>query len=337
MQTADSHDAKSDPSCDPSREVLSGTSPDSSCDTHWLEVRVVSSRQASDTHEDWLFQAGALSVTLSDGIDDEGLDHAVLEPAPGEVLLWDELVLVGLFAQGSAEQIVRDALSLSALSSGLAVPDFTVNLLQDQIWERSWMDSYKPMRFGHRLWICPSESEGPSGDAVTIKLDPGMAFGTGTHATTAHCLHWLGEQTDTTLAPLKGKIVVDYGCGSGVLAIAALLLGAEHAYAVDIDPQALLATTENAKNNGVSQQISVGLPDILDGVHGDIVLANILFQPLLELAETLTGCVREEGTLLMSGILEEQIQPLCMRYNPHVEFISQRVVDGWALVVARQR
>ncbi|MFK8079967.1 MAG: 50S ribosomal protein L11 methyltransferase [Granulosicoccus sp.] len=303
----------------------------------WLEVSVGCRQTDVEPLEDWLFSAGALSVTLSDGIDDEHLSHAVLEPGPGEVRLWDEVTLVGLFAQGRAEPEVHDALRLAASEHGISCPECRFRSLQDQVWERTWMDTFKPMRFGHRLWICPTQTDPVESEHVTIKLDPGMAFGTGTHATTAQCLEWLGEQTLTELQPLKGKTVIDFGCGSGVLAIASVLLGAAKAWAVDIDQQALLATRENAETNGVTAQINVGLPDILTDVKADIMLANILFQPLMELADTISACVQTGGCLVMSGILEEQMEPLRMRYNDAFNFTAGRASDGWALMTAIRR
>jgi len=172
---------------------------------------------------------------------------------------------------------------------------------------------------------------------VTLKLDPGLAFGTGTHATTAQCLEWLGAKTKDDLQPLKGKTIIDYGCGSGVLAIAALLLGADHAWAVDIDEQALQATGQNAATNEVSDRLSIGQPDILSDVVVDIVLANILFQPLMELANSFSKRVRTGGSLVMSGILQEQMEPLRMRYNENFLFAKGQCSDGWALMSATRR
>lgn len=303
----------------------------------WLEVSVVGLEQQADSLEQWLFDAGALSVTLSDAVDDDELTHAVLEPVPGEVRLWADITLVGLFAQNSDKQQVRDALELAAQLSSMPQPVYRMKRLKDQVWERTWMDTFKPMRFGHKLWICPTQAEPVEPDAVTLRLDPGMAFGTGTHATTAQCLTWLGEQTVNTMHPLKGKTVIDYGCGSGVLAIASLLLGANHVWAIDIDPQALLATRENAQLNGVLERMTVGPATIVDNIKADVILANILFQPLMELADTLSGMVQKGGSLVMSGILEEQMEPLRMRYNDSFEFVLSQSHDGWALMAAVRR
>lgn len=305
---------------------------------HWLEVSVDTAKSSVESLEQWLFDAGALSVTLCDSIDDEHLAHAVLEPVPGEVRLWDAVTLVGLFAQGISQVQVENALHLAAKATGIpTLPSYRVRPLQDKVWERTWMDTFKPMRFGHNLWICPTETEAVEQAAVTLRLDPGLAFGTGTHATTAQCLEWLGEKTESDLQPLSGKTVMDYGCGSGVLAIAALLLGAEKAWAVDIDEQALQAAAANALTNGVSERLCVGQPEVLANHTADIVLANILFQPLMGLADTMARVINSGGSLVMSGILEEQMEPLRMRYNDAFRFTAGRSSDGWALMTAIRR
>ena len=329
----------------------------------WLQVRVMSSKADAETMETWLFEAGALSVTLHDSLDDEQLAHAVLEPVPGEVRLWDNVTLVGLFAQDSGvdsgvdsedsgvdsgeesneslgasrEAVLREALLSSARRAGMALPAYTVESLQDCAWERTWMDRFQPMQFGDRLWICPSHSDVVDPQAVNLKLDPGLAFGTGTHATTAQCLQWLGSQTKSSVTPLCGKTVVDFGCGSGVLAIAALLLGAEHAFAVDIDEQAIQATRENAVGNGVGERLSVGQPESLAAVQADVVFANILFKPLMSLTETLASVSAHGADLVMSGILENQVAPLRERYNSHFKFDASCTMDGWSLVTAVRR
>ena len=306
-------------------------------DSDWIEVSAQCPRHLADTLEAWLFESGALSVTLKDSLNDEHLAHAVLEPVPGEVRLWNDVTLVGLFAQERTEQQIHEALSAAANASALAVPAYSLAPLQDQIWERSWMDNFKPMQFGHRLWICPTHDDPVDPQAITLRLDPGMAFGTGTHATTAQCLRWLGRQTENTLQPLAGKTVVDYGCGSGVLAIAALLLGASHAWAVDIDEQAVKATHNNAVANGVADRLSVGQPDITEGVIVDVLMANILFKPLMELADTMAQRLCSGGTLVMSGILEDQIPPLRTQYTADFQFSADNNCDGWALMTAIRR
>ena len=303
----------------------------------WIEVTAQCTRHQADTLEAWLFESGALSVTLKDSLDDEHLEHAVLEPVPGEVRLWNDVTLVGLFAQDNSEQQVHEALNTAAKASALEVPTYHLAPLQDQVWERSWMESFKPMQFGHRLWICPTHDDPVDPQAITLRLDPGMAFGTGTHATTAQCLRWLGGQMTDTLQPLAGKTVIDYGCGSGVLAITALLLGASHAWAVDIDEQAVKATHDNAAANGVADRLSVGQPDITEGVIVDVLMANILFKPLMELAGAMAQRLCSGGTLVMSGILEDQIPPLRSQYTTDFQFSADNNCDGWALMTAIRR
>ena len=303
----------------------------------WLQVTVLSAKADAEAIEDWLFAAGALSVTLHDSVDDEQLDHAVLEPVPGEVRLWDNIAVVGLYAQGSSEAQLRKMLADSLGHADTAAPQYTIECLADCAWERTWMDRFQPMQFGDRLWICPSHSDVVDPQAVNLKLDPGLAFGTGTHATTAQCLQWLGSQTQQSLTPMSGRTVVDYGCGSGVLAIAALLLGADHAFAVDIDEQAIQAARENAMENGVGEHLSVGQPETLAAVQADVVFANILFQPLMSLTETLASLSRRGACLIMSGILDDQVAPLRERYNTHFEFDASCTMDGWSLVTAVRR
>lgn len=303
----------------------------------WLEVILRTHRDEVESFEDWLFAAGALSVTLRDSFDDEDLTHAVLEPVPGEVRLWDEVTLIGLFSQETTQSQLQDALYLSAAMSDIAVPVHRVSTLGEREWERTWLDSFHPMQFGERLWICPTEHSIPDPEAVTIRLDPGLAFGTGTHATTAQCLAWMGAKTSQSVTPFAGQTVIDFGCGSGVLAIAALMLGAQEAWAVDIDEQAILATKSNAAQNAVSAKIHVGQPLIVGAFEVDILLANILFKPLMELVDHLAACVKPGGSLVLSGILEEQVEQLRLSYNDYFEFAPTQAQDGWALMSAVRR
>lgn len=303
----------------------------------WLEVTLLTQRDEVEPLEDWLFAAGALAVTLRDSLDDEDLAHAVLEPVPGEVRLWDKVTLVGLFSQQTTRSQLQDALYLSAAMNGVSVPVHQVSMLGDCEWERTWLDSFHPMQFGERLWICPTEHNIPDPEAVTIRLDPGLAFGTGTHATTAQCLRWMGAQTTHSISPFSGLTVIDYGCGSGVLAIAVLMLGAKEAWAVDIDEQALQATRSNAAQNGVGSKIHVGQPGIVGAFEADVLLANILFKPLMELVEHLAICVKPGGSLVLSGILEEQVEQLRVSYNQYFEFAPTLAQDGWALMSAVRR
>jgi len=298
----------------------------------WPEVAVIATPETVESLETWLFMAGAVSVTFQDKN-----DQPILEPAPGEMRLWDDISLVGLFAQAQDPDSLIGSLYLAAHSCGLALPDYELRVLPDAIWERAWMEDYRPMQFGPKLWVCPSHKAPPDADAVNIRLDPGLAFGTGTHATTALCLEWLGRDTAKNRTPFDGATLVDFGCGSGVLAIAAAKLGAKLVYAVDIDEQAILSTRQNAVENGVQDRLKISKPDQLQAHSVDVVVANILFEPLTTLSMRFSGLLRTEGMLLMSGILEEQVDELGMRYNSRFEIGPATAKSGWALITATRR
>ena len=322
----------------------------------WPEVRVEvpagTDEAGVERLERWLGEAGALAVTYLDaetaeggpgGADDAAsLAHAVLEPAPGQMRLWRRVALVALFEQGAPPPGVRASLAAAAAELGLdPVPVTTLRSLADAAWERVWMDGFRPMRFGPRFVVAPRHLAGEAaadGDDVVLALDPGLAFGTGTHATTALCLEWLGAGTDRMRAPFANRTVIDYGCGSGVLAVAAVLLGAERAIAVDIDPQALEATRLNAAANGVGDRVEVGPPGILDGAPpADALLANILQGPLEALADALAALVRPGGALVLSGVLASQGPTLRLRYTPAFDFGPDASRDGWARLTATRR
>ncbi len=260
------------------------------------------------------FEAGALAVTLSDAA-----DSPILEPYPGETPLWPAVHATLLFdAEASREQIL---ISLEA-ALGRSLPHASFSELADRVWEREWLTDFRPMSFGTRLWICPHEQEVTQNGAIVVRLDPGLAFGTGTHPTTAMCLRWLDG------ARLAGKEVLDYGCGSGILAIAALKLGARHALAIDHDPQALLAALDNAARNGVERQMTVAAPDTA-APRADVLLANILAQPLIELAPRFQTMIRAGGSVVLSGILREQAEAVAEAYRPWFELEPPALQDVW--------
>ncbi len=216
--------------------------------------------------------------------------------------------------------------------TGGDLPEHHVEEIADQDWERSWMDNFQPMRFGRRLWIVPSWHAAPEPDAVNLLLDPGLAFGTGTHPTTALCLEWLDGQE------LAGRQVLDFGCGSGILAIAALLLGAERAVGTDIDPQALEASRDNASRNGIEPaRFPVYLPADLPQRQADVLVANILAGPLVSLAPQLTGLVRPGGLLALSGILAEQAEEVRAAYSAHFDLDPTAEREGWIRISGRRR
>ncbi len=276
--------------------------------------------------EEALLRLGAVSVTLSDAADDP-----VLEPGPGETPLWSRTRITGLFRGDADMHIVRAALQNEL---GLtALPDHRVEKLEDRAWEREWLKEFGAMRFGERLWICPTGHEVDDDDAVIVYLDPGLAFGTGTHATTALCLEWLDS------IDVGGRTVLDYGCGSGVLAIAAMKLGAASATGMDIDPQALVATRRNAADNGVEVAV-VGADSEIDGRY-DVVIANILAGPLVEFADSITSRLARGGMLALSGVLCEQATDVRAAYEPWIEFDEPvfREQDGqtWSRLTGKRR
>ncbi len=285
-----------------------------------------------------LFEVGASSITFVD----RG-DEPVLEPKPGEIRLWSDTLVRALFQEssaassataGSAAAAPSDAAwQLDRLATALG-PHVTqtarVRSVANQDWERVWLNDWKSMRFGGRLWVCPTAAELPDDpNAIVVRLDPGLAFGTGTHPTTALCLQVLDS------LPLSDRLVIDYGCGSGILGIAALKLGAAHVIAVDLDPQALLATRENAIRNGVSSRIDV------QGIEGALrpaycVLANILAGPLIELAPTLTAACEPGGYLILSGLLKTQAYVVKGAYASGFDKVQVIERDDWCCIYARR-
>ncbi len=276
------------------------------------------------------FAAGALAVTYSDQRDDP-----VLEPAPGEVRLWPATRLQALF---EADALPPTQLVFLAADIGCDVGRLQVRAVEDKVWEREWLRDFKPMRFGERLWIQPSHGVVDAADAVIVELDPGLAFGTGTHPTTRLCLEYLdaAAHADGGLADVR---VVDYGCGSGVLAVAALKLGAAQALVHDIDPQALTATRDNAERNGVAERLQVHATPgsltaaVADGGGADIVLANILAGPLRELAPQLRALLKPGGTLVLAGLLDDQADDLIEAYGSEPALVRWRSLDGWTCLV----
>jgi ribosomal protein L11 methyltransferase len=271
---------------------------------------------------------GAWSVTLSDAG-----DKPVLEPGPGETPLWADTRITGLFSPDTDLQQLKD--DLLATLKLARLPRHRVEGLENRAWEREWLKDFRPMQFGKRLWISPGDSVVEQHDAVVIRLDPGLAFGTGTHATTALCLEWLDS------LELTGKTLLDYGCGSGVLAIAGLKLGCSSALGMDIDPQALVATKQNAERNGVGGQLRVqGSEEAIAGSF-DIVVANILAGPLVKFAESVTSTVSGGGMLALSGVLCEQAPAVMAAYEPWIEFEEPvfREQDGqtWSRLAGKRR
>jgi len=288
----------------------------------WVEVRVAVEREQAALAEVVLEQLGALAITLEDDADDP-----VLEPGPGMTPLWPTVHVRGLFEADARRYWVSDALQLVP---GVNCPEqIRWREVDDQDWERAWMEQFRPMRFGQNLWIVPSGMQIPFAQHSTeIRLDPGLAFGTGTHPTTALCLDWLDGQD------VAGLRVVDYGCGSGILGIAAALKGADRVICVDNDPQALEATTANSVRNGVADIIECQAPDEFRETGADIVLANILSGPLIGLSAVLLGSMNPGGRIVLSGVLEEQAVTVVQAYASACSDFQSVVDEGWVRLEA---
>ena len=276
-----------------------------------------------------LEELGAGSITFVD----RG-DEPVLEPKPGEFRLWSDTLVRALFQAPASSEAADAARKLATLVSVLG-PHVTntarVRAVKDQDWERVWLTDWKSLRFGRRLWVCPTAAEPPDDpNAVVVRLDPGLAFGTGTHPTTALCLQILDS------LPVRGRNVIDYGCGSGILGIAALKLGAAHVTAVDLDPQALLATRDNAIRNGVSANIDVQGVDVQGLLPAYCVMANILAGPLIELAPKLTAACEPGGYLLLSGLLKTQAYEVKAAYACGFDMVQVVERDDWCCIYARR-
>ncbi len=287
--------------------------------TGWLQLTMEAPAPREPELEAALYAAGALAVTVVDAG-----DQPLLEPAPGETPLWDRIRITGLFAADSAPDAIRDRLQQALGTERL--PALHASSLEDRVWERAWMDHFRPARFGQRLWVVPWGMEPPEPDAVNLRLDPGLAFGTGSHPTTRMCLEWLAREVR------PGDRVLDFGCGSGILSIAALLLGADSALAVDIDPQALAATAENARRNGVEARIRIRTPEATPQERAGVLVANILAGPLVALAPRLGPALAAHGRMALSGILEEQTEPVRRAYAPWVNLAVGQRTEGWVLL-----
>jgi ribosomal protein L11 methyltransferase len=287
-----------------------------------------------EPYEDALFALGALSVTLLDAADDP-----VLEPLPGAMPLWPTVVVSAVFPADADMTSVRNALAGTPGLDPLLVAEKSVlEAVADRAWEREWLEDFRPMRFGGRLWVCPGGQRPPAAEGpatpVLLELDPGLAFGTGTHATTALCLEWLDSGASQWPADAS---MIDYGCGSGILAIAALLLGARHAVAMDIDPQALIATRENAARNGVADRLRATDDPDCGGVPADVLVANILAGPLVELAPRLSALVRPGGRIALSGLLLEQVSAVTEAYRPWFDIDLAGAREDWGLLTGLRR
>lgn len=286
---------------------------------HWLQLHLTVDKSQAPLTELLFENLGAVAVTLGDAG-----DEPMLEPGPGETPLWQATRVTGLFEGDTDADALRSQIN-HALSTDVS-RSLSLERLDDRDWERAWLDQFRPMRFGQRLWICPTGGTIEQADATIVALDPGLAFGTGTHQTTALCLQWLDG------CDLRGKSVIDFGCGSGVLAVAALKLGAARVLAVDHDPQAVIATQDNAARNQVDDRIEVVHSDDFIRQTADLVIANILANVLIQLASTIGDLVRPGGRLVMSGILAPQSADVIDAYGDRFTFASTKTHDEWVLL-----
>lgn len=294
----------------------------------WIQTIVDTTPEQAEEIEDLLLAIGALAVTLRDGE-----DQPIYEPELGTTPLWSYTQVIALFDAISplSEQMAQLA-ALYKSENGTDFPHYKVELVEDKDWEREWMDNFHPIQCGERLWICPSWREVPDAKAVNLMLDPGLAFGTGTHPTTFLCLQWLDGQD------LENKTIVDFGCGSGILGIAALLLGGANMLGIDIDPQALIATRSNAERNQIGEdKYRVFLPENAPVYQADVVLANILAGPLVALKKAISAYVRPGGDLILSGILREQAEEILAAYEDEYELDPVAVEGDWVRISGRKR
>jgi ribosomal protein L11 methyltransferase len=287
-----------------------------------VELRLELGPEDPERVEAACFAAGALAVTLSDAG-----DSPVLEPAPGATPLWEQVALAALFPYSVDRRWVERALA-AALAPARLDPDWTE--VEDRAWEREWLRDFRPRRHGRRLWVCPHGQHPDDPDAIIVWLDPGLAFGTGTHATTALCLEWLDGSA------VSGRRVLDVGTGSGILAIAALALGARSALAIDIDAQALIAARDNAERNGVAERLTVQDAAGDWGAGQEFILANILAEPLVTLAPRIAASAAPGATLILSGILLEQSDLVAAAYRPWFDIRPGGARDGWAALVGHR-
>ncbi|WP_341580741.1 50S ribosomal protein L11 methyltransferase [Marinobacter metalliresistant] len=293
----------------------------------WIQLQIPADPDNADQLEDLLMEMGCDAVSMEDAA-----DQPLYEPDLGTTPLWSQTTVAGLFeSDRDIEQLCADIRDAWHQQTQQALPEIEVTLVEDKDWERAWMGDFQPLKFGERLWIVPSWHEAPDPDAANLMLDPGLAFGTGTHPTTALCLEWLDGQD------VQGKQVIDYGCGSGILGLAALLLGADHVIGVDTDPQALEASRGNARRNGVDDsKLDLYLPEDEPDTQADVMLANILAQPLIGLAPHLAARTRQGGDLVLSGILSHQAREVMAAYQPWFVMDEPEQREEWIRLTGRR-
>jgi len=291
----------------------------------WWQLSVQCSVDELEVTEDCLLELGAVSITICDA-----RDEPIYEPLPGDTPVWQHSIVTGIFEQGQSLEELHDQL-LNLL------PDHQVttarsSILEDQNWERVHLQHFQPIRFADNLWVVPSWLRPPDPTAINIQLDPGLAFGTGSHPTTALCLAWMADKN------LNSRSVIDYGCGSGILSIAACKLGANQVFAIDIDPQAVDASLENARRNDIDLDIMhIGLPSTLDIEKVDLLIANILSGPLIELMPKFADMIKPGGKILLSGILKTQLDDIKYAYRSYFDLDPEINREDWVRVTGTRK
>jgi len=287
---------------------------------NWIQLRLTIDQDSVAAFEELLFANDALSVTCQDAE-----DQPILEPGVGETPLWDKVLMVSLYEGTADTKLIQSRLEENSLWQ--QVYSSRWEALEDKEWIRAWMEDYHPMQFGKRLWVCPSWEQAPDPDAVNVFLDPGLAFGTGTHPTTALCLGWLDENVK------PGAQLIDFGCGSGILSVAALKLGAGSVVAIDHEPQALQATQENVRRNDIDEnRLQIMLPEDFKPHRADGVVANILAETIRDLAGLLSTQVKPEGWIALSGILDNQAESIVTLYSKWFYMNEPVIMDEWVLL-----
>jgi len=290
----------------------------------WLQLSLITPKEQAPLIEALFENMGALSVTLGDAG-----DEPILEPGLNETPLWQSTQITALFEGDCDPDNLRSCINHS-LNADVS-RQLKIERLEDQAWERVWLADFHPMQFGQRLWVCPTGQQPEADNAIIMELDPGLAFGTGTHPTTALCLKWLDSIN------LKNQTVIDFGCGSGILAVAALLLGAEQAIATDHDPQALQATLDNARKNHIDSRLEIKESSQMPSIQVDILLANILAGTLIQLESLLASQVKPSGRIILSGILIEQADEVSQAFSSHFEMHPPIVQDEWVALEGIRR
>ncbi|OOS02339.1 [LSU ribosomal protein L11P]-lysine N-methyltransferase [Moraxella cuniculi DSM 21768] len=291
----------------------------------WQQLHLQCPQSTVELAEALFYESGAVSILLEDAG-----DEPLFEPLPGEEPLWSQVILTAIFDTNSDDSLAgMDFESLAAsIAAEVQASRFWLTRLDDKDWTREWMSHYKPIQCADNLWIVPEWLSPPDKTAINIILDPGLAFGTGYHATTRLCLDWLAKQD------LADKLVIDYGCGSGVLGVAALLLGARQVLAVDIDPQAILATRQNAELNGVADKLIAFLPEEFNQYRNthdelaDTITANILAKPLIHFAPTFQQLLKPHGSIVLAGLIQSQTQEVEDAYRPYFELDAPFCYDN---------